>query len=142
MNVDGGCSFCVSVLRVFFPSTHRQVYVMLEYQISNVYQDKQDLLLLFPDVFTLWNSLALLIALPIVNFLVLPCVPSWTMRERMGFGVALIGLSAVITAYLEWCVFPLVSPHRQFLWLVLPIATISLGEMMLFVTGERGVVMD
>ena len=125
---------CVSYLP---PHYIQQVYVLLEYEISDVYQVQLDYLENFPNLFSLWNSLVILVTLPFVNFVVLPCTQSWTMRERIGFGVALLSLSAVVTAYLEWCIFPLVSQHHQFLWLVLPIITVSLGEMLLFVTGEK-----
>ena len=107
------------------------MYILLEYQVTNIYHLEN-----FPDLFTVWNSLTIIIAAPIVNFFIVPCLPSWTMRERVGLGVALIALSALLAAYLEWCVFPLVGTHRQFLWLILPIVTVSLGEMMLFITGE------
>ena len=110
---------------------------MLEYQISNVYRVKHDL----PNVFILWNILTIIIALPILNFVVLPCVPSSTMRERIGFGVSLITLSAVISVYLEWCVLPTVSHEHQFLWLLLPTVCVSLGEVLLFVTGEMNMCM-
>ena len=108
---------------------------MLRYQISNVYQVKPH----FPDIFTLWNILTIIIALPILNFIILPCIPSSTMRERIGFGVSFIALSAMISVYLEWCVLPNASHQHQFLWLLLPTVCVSLGEMMLFVTGDVNV---
>lgn len=122
---------------VCFPTFSLQVSVLLEYQISSVYQVKLGYLEHIPDAFSLWNALIIMMALPIVNFVILPCFPSWTMRERIGVGVVLIALSAVLTAYLEWCIFPLVSQHHQLLWLVLPVFTVSIGEMLLFVTGEQ-----
>ena len=109
---------------------------MLEYQLSNVYKVKPDFFYLPPNVFSLWNAVTLMMALPIMNFVVLPCTPSSTMRERIGFGVSLIILSAVLSTYVEWCVLPDVSRENKFLWLVLPTVCVSLGEVMLFVTGE------
>ena len=127
---------CTKSTHILYVFPHPQVYVLLEYKLSNVYQVKLDHLAHFPNISSLWNALVILIALPVVNFVVLPFIPSWTMRERMGIGVALIALSAILAAYLEWCVFPLVSQHHQFMWLLLPIVTVSLGEMLLFVTGK------
>ena len=111
---------------------------MLEFQISNVYQMKLDLGLsfLFPNIFSLWNTVTIMLALPVVNFVVLPCTPLSNMRERIGFGMTFILLSAVLMAYLEWGMLPLVPPGHQYLCLVLPAVCLSLGEIMLFVTGE------
>ena len=102
---------------------------MLEYHIDVVEPE-------LPDVFILCNIVTILIALPIFNFVFLPCIPSSNMRERVGFGVSLIILSSVLSAYLEWCVLPGVSPQHKLLCLLLPTVCVSLGELLLFVTGE------
>lgn len=109
---------------------------MLEYQMGNIYRIRSDLLLLFPDVFSLWNIVTVMILLPIFNYLILPCAPLSSMRVRIGFGVTFIFFSAVIAAYLEWCVLPLISPDRHYIWQLLPTLSLSLGEMMVFVTGK------
>lgn len=109
-----------------------QVYSMLAYQVGTVYKVQLSLL---PNVFTLWNVTTILLVLPILNFVIIPCTPSSTMRERIGFGVAFITLSSVVAAYLEWCVLPNVSSQHQFLWLLLPTVCVSVGEVLLFVPG-------
>lgn len=110
---------------------------MLEYQLSHIYETKPDLFYLFPDVVSLWNAVTIMLALPIMNFVILPCIPTSTMRERIGFGVALIILSAVLATYIDWCVLPDVSrENNKFLWLALPTVCVSLGEVMLFVNGK------
>ena len=109
---------------------------MLEYKVATIYKVNLDFFLLFPDLFVLWNIVTIMVALPILNFIVLPCIPSSTMRERIGFGVALVALSAVLSAYLEWCVLSDVSSLHKFLWLILPSVCVSLGEVLLFVTSE------
>lgn len=108
---------------------------MLEFRITNIYKVEPDVYLLLSDVFSLWNIVTIMIALPVLNFIILPCIPSSIMRERIGFGVSLIALSAVLLAYLEWCVLPDISPQHKFLWLLLPSVCVSLGEALLFVTG-------
>ena len=112
---------------------------MLDYHISNIDVVEPELFLLFPDIFILCNNVTILIALPILNFVFLPRISSSNsanMRERIGFGVALIILSSVLSTYLEWCVLPGVSPQHRLLCLLLPTVCVSLGELLLFVTGE------
>ena len=108
---------------------------MLQYQVSNIYKVEFDLFLFFPYMFVLWNGVIIMLILPVLNFIIVPCLPSSTIRERMGFGCALIALSAGISAYLEWLVFPDVSPQHKFLWLILPTVFVSVGEALLFVAG-------
>ena len=107
---------------------------MLGYRARNVY--KHGYPLISRNIFILWNLISILVALPLLNFLVVPCIPSSTMRERIGFGVAFITLSSVIAAFLEWCVVHDMSQGLQLLWLLIPSVCLSFGEVLLFVTGK------
>ena len=84
-----------------------------------------------PYLLRICNIVTILICLPIMNHLIVPCLQSIiNMKHYIGFGIVL-NLGAVIASiWLEW--FPRTN---HLLWLLLPAVLLSVGEMFVAVTG-------
>ena len=120
-----------------------QIYAMLPYQLNYLASNITDLSyqgFLDSNLFQLINISSILIALPILNHVILVCFPNTNIRVRLGLGVLLVCLSAVLAGFLQWS-FNFrhkenIDYVQQLLWLVLPSIVDSIGEMLVFVTGE------
>ena len=117
------------------------MFVMLTYQIkimlSNVTEtNAHNKEYLFPNVYILWDTLIVLLCLPIVNYFVIPYIPpSLNMKKRIGFGM-LLNIGAVISAAVLEKVTYQHTPEYRLLWLMLPALLLSCGELLVFVTGK------
>lgn len=109
-----------------------QAYVMISYQMSN-FSNSLSVIpgYVAPNLMRICNIVTILICLPIMNHLIVPCLQSAiNMKHYIGFGIVL-NLGAVIASiWLEW--FP--QPNRLLL-LLLPAVLLSMGEMFVAVTG-------
>lgn len=84
-----------------------------------------------PYLLRICNIVTILICLPIMNHLIVPCLQSIiNMKHYIGFGIVLNLGAAIASIWLEW--FPRTN---RLLWLLLPAVLLSMGEMFVFVTG-------
>ena len=90
---------------------------------------------IFPNVYILLNTLSLFIFLPIINHFFIPCMPSVTIRQRIGIGMVIAILSLGLGAFLEWIVSDL-SPLHKALWFTIPTVLLTLPEVFVFVSGK------
>ena len=90
--------------------------------------------ILFPNLYGLLNTMTIVLALPLVSHILVPCVPSMTMRERIGIGMAISTVALGCAAYLEWAVAD-VTPLHQALWFILPSIILSVQEAFTVVSG-------
>ena len=91
----------------------------------------------FPTLYPMFDAVMVLVYLPLLNHLILPCFPFTTMKERLGIGVGVNIIASAIAALLEWLTQQLdVSSEHKLLWLLIPVALLALTELLIFVTGE------
>lgn len=113
-----------------------QTYAMLQYQLKSLASNITKIshhAFFDANLFELINSVSILIALPILNHVILVCLPNTNIRIRLGLGVLFVFLSAAIAGFLEWSFS--VDDLQRLLWLVLPTIVLSVGEMLVFATG-------
>ena len=107
---------------------------MLSYEIGNLFKHVTQINTeLFFNVFTLCNILTIMLFLPILNHLIIPCFPTLSMKARVGFGVALNTFAVVVAAIVEGCVHK-ESFERQLLWLLLPSTLLAIAEVLVSLT--------
>ena len=122
-------------------SNSLQVLVMMSYQVSNLAEtitrptNIKFHNYVFPILYTIFDALIVLICLPLINNLILPCFPSLSMKKRLGFGLLLNIATSVSAAYVQWGTGDLDSEHIL-LWLLIPGTLLSVGELFIFVTGK------
>ena len=111
-----------------------QAYVMISLQM-NYYSSNSKVAVihdLAPNFLRLCNIVTILICLPILNHLVVPCLQNAvSMKHHIGLGVFL-NLGAVIASI---CLELFLPPNRL-PWLLLPAVLISIGEVLVFATGK------
>ena len=89
----------------------------------------------FPALYNIFDGFSVLIYLPLINNLIIPCFPLTSIKKRLGFG-SLVHIVALISAvYVQWGTGTLDSEHTL-LWLLIPGALLPLFEVLIFVTGE------
>ena len=88
----------------------------------------------FPTLYTIFDAVSVLVYLPLINHLVLPCFPSLSMKKRLGIGSLVNIITLISAAYLQWGTGAFDSKH-VLLWFLIPGALLPLGEMLTFVTG-------
>ena len=91
--------------------------------------------IVFPNVYPIINTLSLIVFLPLVNHLMVPCIPSMTIRGKIGLGMGIAVLSLGLGALLEWAVANASSLHKA-LWFTIPIILLALPEVFVFVSGK------
>ena len=88
-----------------------------------------------PNVYPIINTLSLIVFLPLVNHLMVPCIPSMTIRGKIGLGMGIAVLSLGLGALLEWAVEN-ASPLSKALWFTIPSILLTLPEVFVFVSGK------
>ena len=116
-----------------------QGYVMLSYRLNQTLSlstNNHNLqTILFPNAYPLLNALSVSLTIPLVNHFLLPCVPSMTMRERMGIGMVITITGLASAAYVEWAIAEL-TPLHQAMWFILPSVLLSVQEVFTAVTSN------
>lgn len=107
---------------------------MISYQMSNFSNSlTMPVILAYvaPNLMRICNIVTILICLPIMNHLIVPCLQSTiNMKHYIGFGIVLNLGAVIVSIWLEW--FPRTN---RLLWLLLPAVLLSMGEMFVAVTG-------
>ena len=91
--------------------------------------------IVFPNVYPIINTLSLIVFLPLVNHLMVPCIPSMTIRGKIGLGMGIAVLSLGLGALLEWALANASSLHKA-LWFTMPIILLAIPEVFVFVSGK------
>ena len=118
-----------------------QAYVMMSYQVNNLVgmitrpTNANYNTFVFPNLYIVFNCLGALVYLPLINNLILPCLPSVSMKKRLGCGVFINLITFISAAYVQWGTSASDSKHTL-LWLLIPGALLPLVEVLIFVTGE------
>ena len=93
----------------------------------------------FPSLYPTFDAVMVLLYLPLLNHLVLPCCPYTSMKQRLGIGVAVNIIASVAAALLQWLTEHLpsrLSLEHKLVYLLIPLALLALTELLIFVTGE------
>ena len=121
----------INFLSPFFPLV--QALVMISFQMNNYGKNSTNPVLhhLAPNLLDLSNIVTILICLPIMNHLVVPCLQNAvSMKHHIGLGVILNLGTLIASICLEW-----LQPANRLPWLLLPAVLLSIGEMLVFATG-------
>ena len=86
------------------------------------------------NLFITVNALVGLLLVPLVNHILIPCVPSLSMRGRMAVGMVIHILSIISAASIEACAQSL-SPLHTELWFILPVVLITIPEILTTMSG-------
>ena len=97
--------------------------------------------MVFPNVYLFLNTVTIILTLPLVNHLLVPCVTSMTIRERMGIGMAINFVALGCAAYLEWVVADATQLH-QALWFILPSVLLSVQEVFTDISSKTAVLIS
>lgn len=87
-----------------------------------------------PNVYPILNTVSMIVFLPIVNHVLVPCIPSMTIRSKMTIGLVIAVLSLAIGALLEYTMSNK-SPLHKALWFIIPSILLTLPEVFVFVSG-------
>ena len=93
----------------------------------------------YPNIFFGVNAIFVLLSLPIVNFIVIPCAPKLTIRARIAIGMVLY-LAGDIAAIIIHSADLVHNPHgnvtrTQLICLLVPIAIFAIAEALTIVSG-------
>ena len=92
---------------------------------------------IFPNVYMYVNAVTITLFLPLVNHILVPCIPSMTIREKIGIGMAITIVGVSVSAYLEWTVHDLnIKPLYSALLLMIPTILLAIQEVFSAVSGK------
>ena len=92
---------------------------------------------ILPNIFPFINTFSLILAIPLVNHILIPCVSSMSMKEKLGIGSAINIVAITAGAYLEWVIIDIDDRALyKGLLLIFPSIIISIQEAFGFVTGQ------
>lgn len=117
---------------------------MISYQVHNftlvaegLHNPTIDQSYLTGNLLTIFNTVTILFCCPLLNHLILPCLPSTSMKKRLGLGILLNAVAIAVAAILEFSTFNHDAAHRV-LFLIIPALLISVAEALVFITGKLG----
>ena len=88
-----------------------------------------------PSFYNLLESGLVLMFIPVLNHLLLPCIPTASMKRRIGVGALFFLLSAAL-GFLVNIKMNSISDSLQLFWLSTPIILFAIADTLLFVSGE------
>ena len=85
------------------------------------------------DLFSIIENGLIILLIPVLNHVILPCIPGPSMKRRIGVGVFFSLLSVALWTVLDW------NSHTKIklLRIIFPTALLGIGEMLVFITGEK-----
>ena len=108
----------------------------LNYTLSVSIADPLKARALLPNIFNFVNTLTVALIVPIVNHILVPCIPSMTIKEKIGIGMAISIVGVVFGAYLEWAVADK-KPLYKALFFIIPSVILSIQETFAIVSGQH-----
>lgn len=90
------------------------------------------------NLLTIFNTVTILFCCPLLNHLIVPCLPSTSMKKRLGLGILLNALAIAVAAILEFVTFNHNDATQRVLFLMIPALLISVAEALVFITGKLG----
>ena len=111
-----------------------QAYAMISFQMNNYGSNSTVGVIhrLAPNLLRLCNIVTILICLPILNHLVVPCLQNAvSMKHHIGLGVFLNLCALIASIFLEQFV-----KTDRLPWLLLPAVLLSIGEVLVVATGK------
>ena len=91
--------------------------------------------LVLPNIYLLLNSILCALFIPLMNHFFVPCVPSMTIRERMGIGMAISITGLVSATYVEGTL-PNLGPLHKVVWYTVPSILLSVQEIFTIVSSK------
>ena len=91
--------------------------------------------LVLPDTYLLLNSILSTLFIPLMNHFLVPCVPSMTIKERIGIGMAVTITGLVSAVYVEWTM-PNLMPLHKAMWYTIPTVLLSVQEIFTIVSSK------
>ena len=88
-----------------------------------------------PNIYVALNTLSLMVFLPLVNHLLVPCLPFLTIRGKMAVGFVITILSLSITLVVENRLSDQSPLHRTLL-IAVPAILLTLPEVFVKVSGK------
>lgn len=86
--------------------------------------------------FELLNNIVIILFIPLLNNVLLPCVPGASIKRRVGVGVFFFLLSTVVGTVIFWRANT-TDLSTPLLWLTIPILVMSLGDALVFISGKK-----
>ena len=146
-------NYVYEALLIYNNNLSLQGFVMLSYQLNSTlsvsvedsppgqYNVHYLQNMVFPNVYLFLNTMTIILALPLVNHILVPCVPSMTIRERIGIGMTIHFVALGCAAYLEWAVAD-ATPLHQALWFILPAVLLSVQETFTDVSSKTAALIN
>ena len=91
------------------------------------------------NIFLFINTISVALSIPLVNHILVPCVPSIRIKEKIGIGMAMLIVAVSSAAYLEWAVADEKSLNKA-LYFIIPAVLLSIQETFTFVSGMYRIV--
>ena len=89
---------------------------------------------LYPNIYYAINSLCVMLALPIMNFIVIPFAPKLTIRARIGIGMVLYLIGSIVAVIIHSVHLGEITKY-QALCLLLTVAIYAVAEVLTVVSG-------
>ncbi len=86
------------------------------------------------DTYNLIDDGVILLFIPILNHMILPCVPGASIKRRIGVGVFFLFLAAALSTVVDWQLQHIHS--NPVVWQMIPIVFFAVGEALIFVSGS------
>ena len=81
----------------------------------------------------------ILLFIPFLNHVILPCVPGASMKRRIGVGVFFLLLSTAMATIVQWQLHHIHSHHMRLFWQFMPIVLFAVAEALIFISGINGI---
>ena len=96
----------------------------------------------YPNIYWAVNTITIILTVPLVNFLFIPCFPKLTIRARIGIGLVLYCIGSVVLMIIHG--IPLASEDQhsivsraQLVCLLIPASIVALAEVFTVISGKR-----
>ena len=96
---------------------------------------------IYPNIYWAVNTITIILTIPVVNFLFIPCFPKLTIRARIGIGLVLYTVASVVLMIIHG--IPLASEGQhsivsraQLVCLLIPASIVALAEVFTVISGK------
>ena len=97
---------------------------------------------IYPNIYFAVNNITIILTIPLVNFLFIPCFPKLTIRARIGIGLVIYCIGSVVLVIIH--AVPLASEGQhsivsraQLACLLIPTSIIALAEVFTVISGKN-----
>ena len=72
---------------------------------------------------------------PLLNNILLPCVPSASIKRRIGVGIFFLLLSTALATIINWRIGPHTHSSLKLFWITMPFVLMGIGDALVFISG-------